>query len=144
MITGMFDSGALPVLERVVQFTEARHRVLADNIANLSTPFFKPADLDPGGFQAALGDAIDRRRGRPVPGRGPLSLGDTRQIRFQAGGLEVRPGATNQNVLFHDRNNRDLERTMQHLAENTLAHNAAIEMIRNEMEQLRLAIRERI
>ena len=46
--------------------------------------------------------------------------------------------------MFHDRNNRDLERIMQNLAENTLTHNAAIEMLRHEFELLRTAIRERV
>ena len=40
MIKGMFDSGALPALERLAQFTEARHRVLTNNIANLSNPYY--------------------------------------------------------------------------------------------------------
>jgi flagellar basal body rod protein FlgB len=51
---------------------------------------------------------------------------------------------TNEGILFHDENNRDLERTMQHLAENTLAHNTAIELIRNQFQMLQVAIRERI
>jgi len=44
--------------------------------------------------------------------------------------MKMRAGKAGENVLFHDENNRDLERTMQHLAENTMAHNVTIEMIR--------------
>ena len=73
MIAGMFDNGAMPVLERVVQFTQARHRVLTDNIANLSTPYFKPRELSPESFQATLRDAIDQRRTRANPIAGPLN-----------------------------------------------------------------------
>jgi flagellar basal body rod protein FlgB len=104
MIQGMLNSGAIPALQRLVQFTGARHKVLTNNIANLSTPYFKPADLDTKAFQ---------------------------------------PSATNDNILFHDQNNRDLERTMQRLAENTLTHNAAIELLRSEFDMMRTAIRER-
>ena len=144
MITDLFDSGALPALRRLVQFTGHRHAVLADNIANLSTPYFKPADLDTDAFQAALRDAIDRRRATRTPMSGPLAMADTVQLRFRPGGIDATPTPTNQNILFHDQNNRDLERLMQGLAENTLAHNAAIELLRNEFSMIEIAIRERV
>jgi len=144
MIVGMFDDGALPVLERMVQFTERRHRLLANNIANLSTPFFKPTDLDTESFQRELGRAIDARRRTRTPTSGPLPLESTRQMRFHEDGMEVRPQPTHDNILFHDQNNRSLERTMQHLAENTMAHNMAIETLRSRYGILQLAIRERV
>ncbi len=144
MIAGMFDHGALPVLERVTQFTEERHRVLGDNVANLSTPYYKPRDLNTGSFQAVLRDAIDQRRTRPNPTAGPLNVNNTRQLRFGKDGLETEPQPSHEGILFHDQNNRDLERTMQHLAENTLAHNMAIEMIRNQFSIMLTAIRERV
>jgi flagellar basal-body rod protein FlgB len=144
MIHGMFDYGALPALQRLAQFTSHRHKVLANNIANLSTPYFKPADLDPGEFQRALGQAIDDRRRSPNPVAGPLDLRDTDQLRFGADRLIASPKATHENILFHDQNNRDVDRLMQRLAENTIMHNAAVELIRNQVEMLRTAIRERV
>ena len=59
-------------------------------------------------------------------------------------GMEAHPFETNDNILFHDQNNRDVERIMQRIAENTLAHNAAIDMIRNQFDMLEVAIRERL
>ncbi|MEM1208691.1 MAG: hypothetical protein AAF586_04535 [Planctomycetota bacterium] len=144
MIAGLLDSGAMPTLERVVQFTGARHGRLTADIANLSTPYFKPTDLDVAGFQAALGEAVDKRRRQPNPTRGRLDLNDTRDLDFKPGRLEVKPEAMNSNILFHDRNNRDLERIMQRLAENTMTHNAAVDLLKNQFDMLKLAIRERI
>lgn len=143
MIQGMLNSGAIPALQRLVQFTGARHKVLTNNIANLSTPYFKPADLDTKAFQATLADAIDRRRSTAQPLTGELQMRNTTQIEFRPDGIDVQPSATNDNILFHDQNNRDLERTMQRLAENTLTHNAAIELLRSEFDMMRTAIRER-
>lgn len=143
MIAGLFDNGALPVLERLLQFTSHRHSMLTDNIANLSTPYFKSKDLSPRSFQNALGEAIDERRRRPNPTNGPLPLDNTGQIEFRRDGLVVRGEAMNDGILFHDENNRDLERIMQRLAENTMAHTGSIEMIRNQFDMLRTAIRER-
>lgn len=143
MVAGLFDNGAMPVLERVAQFTQQRHRALTHNIANLSTPFYHPRDLDPESFQATLRDAVDRRRAGANPVAGPLRPRDTAELRFQNDRLDAQPRPTHEGILFHDQNNRDLERTMQHLAENTLTHNTAIELLRNEYAMLALAIRER-
>ena len=145
MIKGMLDYGALPSLERLVQFTSARHKVLADNIANISTPYFKPRDLDPGSFHASLRRAIDDRRGRGInPVAGELELDNTRQIRFEPGRIDARPQQTNDGILFHDQNNRNVERLMQDLAENTIAHGAGIDLLRNELGLLRVAIRGQV
>ena len=144
MIRNLFNSGPLPVLERLVQFAGHRHALLADNIANLSTPYFKPRDVDPKSFQAALSEAVDRRRGTISPTRGPLQLEDTQQLKFTRNGVELRSEAANDNILFHDQNNRDLERTMQNLAENTMANQLGVELVRNQFDMIRLAIRERL
>ncbi|MEM9884198.1 MAG: hypothetical protein AAF800_14895, partial [Planctomycetota bacterium] len=124
MIAGMFNGGAMPVLERLVQFTGARHRVIAENVANLSTPYYRPKDLSVAHFREQLGRAVEARRASRTPNTGPLELRSTRQLSFRRDGLTARPEPLDENVMFHDRNNRDLERVMQDLAENTLTHNA--------------------
>lgn len=144
MMDRITDSGAMPVLERLIQFTAARQQVLADNIANLSTPYFKPRDLSPQAFQAALGQAVDRRRKQPNPVAGPLDIQDTRELAFNKDRLTTNPQALNENILFHDENNRDLDRIMQRLAENTMAHNTAIELLRSELAIIENAISERV
>lgn len=142
MIATIFNGGALPVLERLVQFTSRRQAILADNIANGSTPYFKPRDVDSSAFQYALGRAIDQRRHSASPQSAPLDINDTKHLRFRPGGLDLRPEPVNKEILFDDQNNRDLERMMQDLAENTLAFNFGIEMTRHETGMLETAIRE--
>lgn len=144
IINNMFDGGAAPVLERIVQFTQARQQVLAHNVANLSTPYFKPVDLDPKAFNAALNDAIRRRRDSGNPVTAPLEMRDTHRMSFKHGRVEIRPTPVNEGILFHDQNNRDLERMMQKVAENNLTHSAAVEMLRKEWSILETAIRGRV
>ncbi|MEX0776182.1 MAG: flagellar basal body rod protein FlgB [Phycisphaeraceae bacterium] len=143
MMDDLLSGGALPVLQRLVQFTEARQRVLVDDIANVSTPYFKPRDLSTASFQATLRQAIDRRRQSANPA-GPLDVQDTRELRFGKNGIETSPNRDNQGILFHDQNNRDLERLMQHLAENTMAHRTGLELLRSEIAVINVAIRERL
>ena len=144
MIEGLFQHGSMPTLERMVQFTGERHRVLAHNIANLSTPRYRPTDLSVDDFRASLRRAIDERRGGDRPLDGAIEPRDTRDVRFREGGLDARPGTADRNILFHDENNRDLDRTMQDLAENTLMHQMSVELLRNQFDMLKMAIRERL
>ena len=144
MIANVFHHGALQSLERLVQFTGARHGVIAHNIANLSTPYFRPKDLSVEGFQKNLRRAQDRRRDSANPVDGRLDPRNTRQLRYEYDHLTVRPVPLDENILFHDRNNRDLERIMQDLAENTLAHNTGLTLLKSELDLLRTAIRENV
>ena len=65
MIEGLFHSGSVQSRERLVQFTGQRHTVLANNIANISTPRFRPGDLDVKAFQAELGSYSDELAAKP-------------------------------------------------------------------------------
>ncbi len=76
MLSSIFQSSSLPVLEQVVNFTEARHGVLAGNIANLDTPGYKTRDLSPDLFQQRLKEAIETRN-EPIS---PTSLGDVADL----------------------------------------------------------------
>ena len=144
MVGNVFNHGSMQVLERLVQFTGVRHGLIAHNIANLSTPNFRPRDLSVGKFQRQLGEAVDRRRRTATPVDGELRLRDSTQLRFEADGIEVQPEYLDENILFHDRNNRDLERMMQDLAENTLTHNTGLQLLKSEFDLLKMAIRERV
>ena len=54
MIDGLNNSGSLPVMQKVVQFAAGRHSLIADNVANISTPGFRPVDVSLEEFQSAL------------------------------------------------------------------------------------------
>ncbi len=145
MISKLFTSGSMQSVERLVEFTGARHKVLTSNIANFETPFYRARDLDPAMFQASLRDALDdRRRSRVSPTDGQLNMRGTRQMRFRETGTEFRPQFADKGIMFHDRTNADVERTMQHLAENTMAHNTGLELLKNQFDLLKTAIRGRV
>ena len=70
MFESMFQSTTIPVLEQVVNFSQARQNVLAGNIANLDTPGYRTRDLSVGDFHARLRQAIETRK-QPKPFRSP-------------------------------------------------------------------------
>jgi flagellar basal-body rod protein FlgB len=58
MLSNMFEASPLGALEQVINFTQARHGVLAGNIANIDTPGYKTRDLSVDVFQTRLKEAI--------------------------------------------------------------------------------------
>ncbi len=134
--------GTLPVLEKALAFTEARHRVLVENIANADTPGYRTRHLDTAAFQDALGKAVARRREDPS---GALTLPPTSEVRTgPTGNLIVTPREEPaENILFHDGTNGKLERQMAMLAENALAHRTYTELLRSRFDSLMSAIRGR-
>lgn len=144
MIDGLTNAGSIPVLERMAQFAGARHRLITHNVANLSTPEFRPVDLSVDLFRNQLRAAVEQRREDRPNGMGPLELEPTDEITFTEDGLQMDPKPIGENILFHDRNDRDLERTMQDLAENFMVYRQAMDLLRNRYQLLNQAIRERL
>ena len=144
MIEGLNNSGSLPVMQRVVQFAAQRHVLIADNVANVSTPGFRPLDVSVEDFQSALGDAVEHRRDQDRSRFGPLDLRSTETVSFGPEQLDLHPRPAADNLLFHDGNDRSVERLMQDLVENFLTYRTAVELMNNQFDMLDVAIRERI
>ncbi len=144
MIDGLTNAGAIPVLQRLLEFAGQRHRVLVNNIANLDTPGFRPVDVSVRAFQDQLGEAVDARRERHGLAGGRLNLEDSPQVEFDRIGVTLHPEPIGANILFHDGNDRDLERTMQALTENFMTFRLAADLLRSRFDLINTAIRERI
>lgn len=141
MIDGMLGSTNLPALERSLQYMAARQRLLAGNIANIETPGFRPTDVAPADFQKSLREALDQDR---VDGRGGLAFDDSAPIAFKESGTELKPQVLAENIMFHDGNDRSVERLMQKMQENVYSFRMASQLLRNQFDLINTAIRERM
>jgi len=144
IINDLSTSGALPALEKMFLFAGQRQRLIANNIANIDTPNYQGVDVDPREFQRLLGEAIEDRRSRNGGVFGELDLKKNRQIQFRGDRLILNPESPSDGVLFHDRNQRDLERLMQQLVENVSTFRVAADLMRKNQSQLKLAIAQRV
>lgn len=137
------NSGAIPTLEAMMRFSGARQRLIAHNIANMSTPGFIQKDVSVKDFQQSLARAIDsRREGGPA---GSFELESTDEVEVGGNGsLSLNPKTPHGGILFHDRNNRSIERLMQDNAENMGVFRVSAELLRSRMQQIRDAIGERV
>lgn len=143
----VLNSGATPALELSLRFAGQRQRLIAHNVANLSTPNFRQMDVDPRGFQKMLARAIEDRRHTTGGMHGELPWRETQELRRGStggGNLEIMPRTSSGGILAHDRNNRDLERLMQDHAENAAVYRISAELLRSRYQQIRDALAERV
>jgi flagellar basal-body rod protein FlgB len=148
MLPTMFNSSSLPVLEQVVNFTEARHGVLAGNIANLDTPGYKTRDLSPELFQERLQEAIETRRHPEMhkyegdPFTSAADGGADRQAREMAAFRKV--SDTTKSILRHDGGDVSMEKQVNEIVKNQQQHNLAIGIMSAQFRLLRAAVTERV
>lgn len=146
LIRDLMNFGARPALTEAQSFAAGRHRLIINNIANMQTPNYQQQDVSVPGFQKALREAVDRRResaqGSDV---GVFEMPETRElVKGPRGFSTLNPRTDGQGILYHDRNNRDMERLMQNLAENGLQYRFATDVLRQQGELLRAAIAQRV
>ncbi len=141
LMSDITNGGATPLLEKTLAFTAARQKMLATNIANITTPGYRAKQLDADAFQKALRDASQKRR---VTG-GSLELSGSKEFRTDSSGLlNVTPSEEPaENLLFQDGTNARIERQMALLAENAMVNQAAAELLKGSFHGIEKAIRGR-
>lgn len=148
LMAELTSAGAIPVLEATLQFAGARQKLIAHNIANATTPDFRVRDVEPAKFAQVLRDAVNQRRQRNGGSHGSLQVKSSREIDWREhehGGpsMKLTPRSLGEQILFHDRNDRDIERLMQDNAENVAVYRVTAELLRSRYDLLRSAIAER-
>ena len=154
MLPDLSAGSTLPVLEQVVQFTQARHGVLAGNLANVNTPGYKSRDLSPEAFQSNLRDALTESRRTRSPGEGvllgPLAKGSelTRGELTGADPFGQDPldgtAAAMERLIYHDGRDVSLEEQVTEMSKNQAQHNLAIALMSAQFRLLRSAISETV
>ena len=107
MIENLLSSPTTRMLEQAVNFTEQRHAVLLDNIANVSTPGYVQKDLSVADFQKSLRDAVNRTRSGNNNAFAPEST-DSVAFDDDSGSVETQPHEVLASPVFHDRGVRGI------------------------------------
>jgi flagellar basal-body rod protein FlgB len=148
MLSSIFQSSTIPVLEQVVNFTEARHGVLAGNVANLDTPGYKTRDLSPALFQERLKEAIDVRR-EPVTSYDSRSFGlapaeNARKHEMDQIAAFGKVKNSMKSILRHDGDDVSMEQQVNEIMKNQQQHNLAVNIMSAQFRLLKTAITERV
>lgn len=142
-LSSLANRGAAPALINTLAFTEARHKMIAENVANWQTPNYKTKQVDTQGFQRALRSALNEKGSNPFK---QFVVKNTREFGTDKNGLlRFTPGEEPVgNVLFHDGTNGSIERMMTDLADNAMVHQAANTILKGYFDGVRKAIRGRM
>jgi flagellar basal-body rod protein FlgB len=143
MLSTLFDSSTVPVLEQVVNFTQARHGVLAGNIANFDTPGYRTRDLSPEEFQSRLKEAIEAKY--------EAAQSPTYAINARLAGKKMPTGydgmdqvrESMKHILFHDDSDVSIEKQVAAISKNQMQHNLALSLMTAQFRLLRAAVTER-
>lgn len=136
MLQGLFQSTSIPVVEQVVNFSQARHTVLAGNVANIGTPGYKARDLSVDDFQTRLKEAVEARH-EPAA----KSLGDPERSQKS---LLADVSKNPQSILFHDQSDDAMEAQVTEMVKNQLQHAIALSVMTSQFRLLQTAISERV
>jgi flagellar basal-body rod protein FlgB len=146
MFDAMFDNSTLPMLEQVVTFTQARHGVLAGNIANLDTPGYRSRDLSPEEFQERLKTAIEQQREAASHSTVASPYAPYQRETAPARNVASDFGKVTESlngILRHDENNTSMEHQVAAITKNQAQHNLALSLMTAQFRLLRAAITER-
>ena len=138
MAGDIFSPTSIPVLQEVLSFTQARHGVLAGNIANMGTPGYQVRDLSQTEFQERLKSAIAAQNERQEP-VSPGMLGDDKpgdQMKNVRDSLKT--------ILYHDGTNVGLEQQVTEITKNQMLHNLAVTIMSSQFRLLQAAVSERV
>jgi flagellar basal-body rod protein FlgB len=150
MLSSLFETTTIPVLEQVVSFAQSRHTVLAGNIANLDTPGYQAKDLSVEDFQKQLRAAISERQSAGAVGVQPSGYEDTLKRTLQpiyedTLKRELQPRLAEvaknaQSILRHDLGDVGMEQQVSEMVKNQLQHNLALSIMTSQFRLLQTAV----
>ena len=121
MLDGIAGNPTIQCLQAAIGFTARRHELIADNIANVTTPGYRAKDLSEKSFI----EALDRTGG---------SLDEAVQV------IDSPDAGTPR----ADGNNVSIEHEMSKLSRNAMMHNILISLLGKQFRMLEAAVRERV
>jgi flagellar basal-body rod protein FlgB len=155
MISALFNSTTIPVLEQVAVFAQARHTVLAGNLANFDTPGYRVRDLPPAAFEAKLREAIDQSRSGIRQNSAAL---DCYTSRYATSAIDAAASAASMRsekplahvsrdlggIVYHDDSDVSIEQQVTEMTKNQSRHNLALAIMTSQFRLLQTAISERV
>ncbi len=137
---GFIDSKTISALEQMAGFTQARQKVIAENIANADTPGYEHKRVDLEGFQQALAEALNSW----PDASGVRTVTSDHVGRDARGNIVLRPETEpTDNLTFHDGTNNRIETEMADMARNQMLHQVATDLLANKYHIIESAIRGR-
>lgn len=124
---------AMRVVVRGLDYAMMRQRILAENVANVETPYYKRKDVD---FASAFEDVLREKDTLPLLATHPEHFVDGSKNAPSMGTVEEAY------AVRQDRSGVDVEKEMTVVLENALYYQALARMMSDKLGLLRTVIRE--
>lgn len=124
------------LLEQAISTASVRHKVIADNIANVNTPGFKRSEVR---FEDALREEMDSSKQKL-----PMFITHERHIGQMVRSKMPKPHirTVTENSFRTDGNNVDIEMEMANMAKNTIYYDATVQQLSRHYSSIKSAINE--
>lgn len=128
-IASLITDNIAELLVKIIEFTRARHKILAQNIRDIDRHEFAPKDLVADEFSGLLNSAIDEHIANKR-----LLLRDTENIKFGVSGSFIAEPVVDEYAKELLEENRDeyFELQKNKLLENSLNQRVAAELLRQK------------
>ncbi len=128
-------------IESAISAASLRQSVLANNIANVDTPYYKRSDV---AFEELLAQAMGGQSStQTLSGK----VTNARHIPINGSSMSSLPMpqviTENSTSINNNRNNVDIDKEMALMAENQLRYNLLVQQINHEVKMLRTGIEGR-
>ena len=122
-------SNTFQTLEKSLDYSSLKQKVISQNIANVDTPNYKAKDVAKNSFQTTLQTSIEAYRTDP------------RHINFETSS-DPSTIVTQQNVSYNNNGNSvDIDKEMADLATNQIYYNAVADRLSGQLSSLQNVIR---
>ncbi len=130
LFDNMFDNAS--VLQKGLDASWLKNKVIANNIANVDTPGFKSSSVS---FESVFKNALKQ---------GELKARKTRSkhVDFSGQGLSAIVQRDTGTVFRSDGNNVNIDFENAELAKNTIYYNALVQQLSSELRKLSMVIKE--
>lgn len=126
----VFDKIQVPRFQKFMNLTALRHKLIASNVANASTPGYEAKDIN-----------FDKEFARATGSGSSLAGRMTHERHLPLGQSQERaPRVHSTKVEGKEMNSVDIDREISTLAQNELSYTVAARMIKSKFEGLRQAI----
>ena len=136
----LFGKGSLPVTERMMAYLEERHRIIAHNIANVETRYYKNQDTPDKDFYRLLDKSIGARDHKHV--KTFEFIHNSNVAPAWEGGEDYRIDEGDGGILRHGDNNVDIDREVTKLTRNQMMYRTMSRLAKKNYDLLRSTIRE--
>jgi flagellar basal-body rod protein FlgB len=132
-------SKSFSILEKSLYYRKIRQDMIASNIANADTPFYRPKDIR---FEEALEKEVNKKFNIPNPPKLELARTAPGHMRGFDDEAEAKPIVfyRDGHLARNDGNSVDIDVETTEMAKNNIAYNAAIQALRKDISIFKAVI----